>query len=210
MRELHSFEDRALASRMLNVLNTSDLPAFLDEEDGKSVVWIRDDDHRAKAKEVLARFLADPNAPEFVEAEKKAAAATREAVVREKERQRRVIDLRDRWNGVWYKTNPATMVMFYICIVVAFATTDLERLSTWKLCNDKSSKLLPLLYIQEPAVTLISLASDLSFPARSICGEHSSQVRSGDLSLPFFCTSASCTFCSTCRCFATLRTPLSS
>lgn len=154
MRELHSFEDHNLASRLLDVLNTSELPAFLDEEDGKSVLWIRDDDHRTKAKEVLARFLADPNAPEFVEAEKKAIAASVEAVVREKERQRRVIDLRDRWNGVWYKTNPATMVMFYICIVVAFATTDLERLGTWELCNDKSSKLLPLLYIQEPAVTV--------------------------------------------------------
>ncbi len=177
MRELHSFEDRALASRMLNVLNTSDLPAFLDEEDGKSVLWIRDDDHRAKAKEVLARFLADPNAPEFVEAEKKAAAATREAVVREKERQRRVIDLRDRWNGVWYKTNPATMVMFYICIVVAFATTDLERLGTWELCNDKSSKLLPLLYIQEPAVTVDFAGFRLVVPREvDLWGTHSSQA----------------------------------
>ncbi|MFN9717841.1 MAG: rhomboid family intramembrane serine protease [Planctomycetota bacterium] len=166
MRELHPFDDPTLAARLLAVLNTSGLPAFLDEEDGKAVLWIRDDDHRAKAKEILTRFLSAPDAPEFVEAEQQAARISEETIRREATRRRRMIDLRDRWNGVRYRTYPATVVMICLSVLVAFATTDLEQQNGWSLCNSKNSKLLPLMYMQEPTVTVDFAGFRLELPGK--------------------------------------------
>lgn len=154
MRELHSFSDSTLASRMLNVLVASHLPAVLEEEDGVSVLWIQDDDHRPRAKELLAEFLADPNASKFVEAERQARQVADEAIAAAAERKRRVIDLRDRWSGVWYKTHPATVVMIVISLLVVAATTKFQDQRGWDLCNDEESVFRNALFIQEPAVTL--------------------------------------------------------
>lgn len=166
MRELHPFDDPTLAARLQAVLNASGLPAFVDEEDGQAVLWIRDDDHRAKAKEILARFLSEPDAPEFVEAEREATRIAEEQIRREASRRRRTVDLRDRWNGVWYKTYPATVIMICLSVVVAFATTDLEQQAGWSLCNKKDSRLLPLLYIQEPSVTVDFAGFRLELPGK--------------------------------------------
>jgi GlpG protein len=139
---------------MLNVLVASHLPAVLDEEDGVSVLWIQDDDDRPKAKELLAEFLANPNAPQFVEAERQARKVADEAIAAAAERKRKVIDLRDRWNGVWYKTHPATVVMVVISLLVVAATTKFQDQRGWDLCNDEESAFRSALFIQEPAVTL--------------------------------------------------------
>lgn len=154
MRELHSFSDPALASRMLNVLVASRLPAVLEEDDGAAVIWIQDDDDRPKAKELLAEFLANPNAPQFVEAEKQARKVADEAISAAAERKRRIIDLRDRWNGVWYKTHPATVVMIAISLIVVALTTKFRDQRGWDLCNDKESKLRNALFIQEPGAVV--------------------------------------------------------
>ncbi len=65
MRELHTFHIERHANLLADVLKARSMPAEVIEEDGAWIVWVMSDDHREKAREVLAEFQKDPDAPGF-------------------------------------------------------------------------------------------------------------------------------------------------
>jgi len=157
MRELNSFTDERLARRLVNVLLSRQIEASVADEDGSWVVWVQKDDDRDAAREVLQEFQANPEAPEFVAAEK---AARQQRVAAErtaKSRQSLVIDVRDRWRGVWWKTYPATAVLTIISFLVVVICTDWKSRDRShgfipRTCNDENSVLLDSLILVKPTV----------------------------------------------------------
>ena len=141
---------------MVDVLQARSMPATVEEEGEAFVVWIQNDDDREPARLLLSEFLADPDASEFTDAEEtarqKQAAARRDT----KARQRLKINIRDRWDGVWYRCYPATMILIAICVLIAVVCTDWSAMRSGGLfgrtiCNDARSEVRNALYIQAPS-----------------------------------------------------------
>ena len=128
------------------------MPATVEEEGDADVgevyvVWIQNDDDREPARLLLTEFLANPDASEFADAEKtarqKEAAAHQDA----KTRRRMQINIRDRWDGVWYRCYPATIILIMICVFVSLVCTDWGAMT----CNDEHSAIRNGLFIQAPS-----------------------------------------------------------
>ncbi len=141
---------------MVDVLQARSMPATVEEEGDAFVVWIQNDDDREPARLLLTEFQANPDAPEFAAAEETArqvqAAARRDA----KTRQRLQINIRGRWEGVWYRCYPATIMLIAICVLVAVVCTDWSAMRSGGLfgpttCNDARSEIRNALYIQAPS-----------------------------------------------------------
>lgn len=154
MRELHTFADEQVAHRFVSILQSRQMPAHTDQEGASWVVWIENDDHRDKARDLLAEFQANPDAEQFAEAEKTAKRILAEKLEAEKSRQKLRRDLRDRWRGVWWKCHPATTLMVGISIFVVAVSTELDPVKFTQrvipiTCNLETSVIRNSLFIQE-------------------------------------------------------------
>lgn len=145
----------------MSVLLSRTIDASVAEEEGSWVVWVQKDDDRDAARNVLNEFQVNPDAPEFAAAEKAAKEHLAAAQKSAKSRQRLVVDIRDRWNGIWWKCYPATVILIFLSALVVGICTD------WKsskrshglipqTCNDENSRIRNALFIQSPD----SLASE--------------------------------------------------
>ena len=155
MRELHTFADEQIARRFITILQSRQMPAHAEQENASWIIWIENDDHRDKARELLAEFQANPDAEQFAEAEKAAKRILAEKLEAEKTRQRLRKDLRDRWRGVWWKCHPVTTIMVAISVLVVIISTDWPKLEMTQriipaTCNMETSVILNSLFIQEP------------------------------------------------------------
>src|SRR5436190_7010409 len=68
MRHIGTLPDEAQARLFGDFLVARGIRNEVEPEDGAWVVWIREDDQLATAETWLARFRAEPNAPEFQKA----------------------------------------------------------------------------------------------------------------------------------------------
>lgn len=154
MREVHTFQDATAAQRFADALIAGSMPAVVEEESGSWVVWIQNDDHRAAAKQLLQEYQENPEAEKFQTAAREAKARQKEEQKADKARQKNQINIRDRWNGVWWKCYPLTIIMVAISVLVVMFCTrwkNFER-GTWGLpttCNRDDSALLEKLFIQK-------------------------------------------------------------
>ena len=165
MRELHTFADEQIARRFITILQSRQMPAHAEQEDASWIIWIENDDHRDKARELLAEFQANPDADQFAEAEKAAQRILAEKLEAEKTRQRLRRDLRDRWRGVWWKCHPVTSIMVAISVLVVIVSTDWPKLEMTQrvipvTCNLETSVIRNSLFIQETVMTVDKEGND--------------------------------------------------
>jgi len=159
MREVHTFTDAPAAQRFTDVLIARSMPAVVEEESGQWVVWIQNDDHRESAKQLLQQYLANPGAEEFQAAARQAKERLREEEKAEKARRKNLVNIQDRWKGVWWKSYPATVIMVAISVAVVALCTDWrsKEQRMWGLprtCNRDDSVLLEKMFIRKPLVQL--------------------------------------------------------
>lgn len=183
MRELHSFADESQATLLANVLQLRSMPAEVTPEENTWTVWVHRDDDRERAREVLAAFQQNPDAPEFQSAGKLIQAQRAEARAKEKARQKLQMRIQDRWSGVWWKCYPATMTLIGISVAVVFLCTDWKKATDGgslfpSTCNNELSTIRNALFIQPPVFALA-----LPFGDRAIFGPPSLMdiIRSGQL-----------------------------
>lgn len=155
MRELHTFVDEQVAHRFVSILQSQQIPAHAEQEGASWIVWIENDDHRDKARNLLMEFQANPDAQQFADAENAAKRILAEKLESAKSRQKLRRDLRDRWRGVWWKCHPATTIMVVISVLVVIVSTDWPARETTQriipvTCNLETSVVLNSLFIQEP------------------------------------------------------------
>ncbi len=165
MRELHTFADEQIARRFVTILQSRQMPAHAEQEGSSWIIWIENDDHRDKARELLTEFQANPDADQFAEAEKAAKRILAEKLDAEKTRQKLRRDLRDRWRGVWWKCHPVTTIMVAISVFVVIVATDWPKRETTQgfipvTCNLETSVIRNSLFIQETVMTMDEEGND--------------------------------------------------
>jgi GlpG protein len=141
------------------------MPAHAEQEGSSWIIWIENDDHRDKARELLTEFQANPDADQFAEAEKAAKRILAEKLDAEKTRQKLRRDLRDRWRGVWWKCHPVTTIMVAISVFVVIVATDWPKRETTQgfipvTCNLETSVIRNSLFIQETVMTMDEEGND--------------------------------------------------
>ena len=154
MRELHTFSDQQIAARLSGFLTSHLIVNQVEQEHGEWTIWIVSDDQRQQARQVLETFLDDPYAESVT-----AAIATVKKTPAPAEQRRSSSNenvtrrLRERWDGVWYRCFPLTVILIGLSVLVVALTTD------WKAslkqgglffptCNNPESSLLEALFIQ--------------------------------------------------------------
>jgi GlpG protein len=165
VRELHTIADEQIARRFVTILQSRQMPAHAEQEGSSWIIWIENDDHRDKARQLLTEFQANPDADQFAEAEQEAKRILAEKLEAEKTRQRLRRDLRDRWRGVWWKCHPATTIMVAISVFVVLVSTDWpKREMTQRVipvtCNLETSVIRNSLFIQETVMTMDEEGND--------------------------------------------------
>ena len=166
MRELHTFTDERHASLLADVLTSRSMPAEVTLEEDAWVVWILNDDHREAARAVLAEFKMKPDSPEFAAATKVLKQQRSNALAQEEKTRKLQVRVQDRWTGSWWKTNPATMILIGISIVVVILCTDWQMAGQGKslnlpTCNNEQSALRNALYLEAPGLVLETPFGDI-------------------------------------------------
>ena len=174
MRELHTFTNERHANLLANLLQSRSMPAEVAQEENSWVVWVLSDDHRDKAREVLAEFQKNPDAPEFKAAMRTLKQQQVDARAEEKKTRRLQVRIQDRWSGVWWKSYPATMALIGISVLVVLLCTDWQRTGQGKsmippTCNNELSALRNALFMQPPMLAVATPFGDIAlFDAPSL------------------------------------------
>jgi GlpG protein len=147
MRQLTVLESEAAARKLVAYLVTERIAAQVDADKTGHIVWVRDEDQLARAKEIFAHFQASPDDPKYHGVEKSA-----ESIRRDEERQRReklanVVEMRGRWgSGAGIKNRcPAVIAFILISVLVAIATNmgqsrDSSLVKSLKFADQQSAK----------------------------------------------------------------------
>jgi len=135
------------------------MPAEVTAEDDTWIVWVVSDDHREKAREVLAEFQKNPDAPEFASAVKSLKQQQADARAKDQKARKLQVRVQDRWSGGWWKTYPATTILIGISVAVVMLCTDWQKTSSGggmipPTCNSDESALLNALYMEAPGLVI--------------------------------------------------------
>ena len=133
------------AARLAAALAARGLPAVAQVGPGDAAeVWVRDEDHLPAAREELAAFLADPDAPRFAAAEK-ALAEARKQEKRQKARRGRTVRGREVFDRPLWKRAPACVALAAAAVLTGLLGWD-PQADSWILWS-KPEPLLKWLYL---------------------------------------------------------------
>lgn len=124
MRQLAVLESETAARKLAAYLVTERIAAHVETEKAGHILWVRDEDQLAKAKEILAHFQQSPADPRYQGAEKSAETVRREEDRRRREKASKVVEMRGRWGsgaGI-RKRCPAVLAMIAASVLVAILT----------------------------------------------------------------------------------------
>jgi GlpG protein len=140
MRQIGTVASEQEAHTFRDYLLTQNVTVTVEDEDARGwVVWIHDEDHVDLARRELAEFIQSPDAEKYRSAAEKAVALRREREKQAKQVQKKIVDVRRKWERPIYAQCPLTIGMIIISVVVAFGS----RLGE----------------VREPLVTALSIAS---------------------------------------------------
>jgi GlpG protein len=129
MRQVGTLSTPRDAQRFAAWLTAHEMQAHAEEEHGGWVVWVRDEDHLARAREALAHYLAHPQDPRYQGAEQAAQARLREHEERVRAAAAKVVEMRGRWGsgpgaaGVSRRA-PLIFALMAAAILAAIVTAD--------------------------------------------------------------------------------------
>ena len=90
MRQAGSIASSQDAQRLTAYLITQGIAAQVEQEGSQWAIWVREEDQVPKAREEIARYLADPQNPRYEGAEKAAAEQLREEANRREQVQKNI------------------------------------------------------------------------------------------------------------------------
>lgn len=150
MRHIGTFASEAQARYFTDFLLSREIRSHIDQESDRSwSIWIRDEDQVEEAQSALARFQANPTAPEFQKAPE-AAAKARKAEEEDLEKYRRRIrsskSLFVKFGG--YGIGLLTFSLMLVCAYVAIFSKlghDDQWLRDWHITDpmDNTGRFLP-------------------------------------------------------------------
>ena len=99
MRQVGTIPSEREARQFAAWLVAHQMPAHAEAENGGWVVWIREEDHLARAREALSHFRENPSDPQYQDAERTAQALAREEEAKRRQAQSNVVEMRGRWGS---------------------------------------------------------------------------------------------------------------
>jgi GlpG protein len=163
MRQVGSLESEAGARRFAAWLLAQRIEAHAEQEPSGWVIWVRDEDQLAKAREEFAYFREHPEETKYQGAEKSAEAIHREDAARRQQAQGNVVEMRGRWGtpgmpGVRRKA-PISMMLIGISAVVALLTWNdtMEQAET----RQESNSIFRALLFVDPLDAHLSASGEL-------------------------------------------------
>ena len=123
MRQLTVLESETAARKLAAYLVTERIAAHVEADKAGHIIWVRDEDQLAKAKEILAHFGESPEDARYQTAEKSAETIRRDEDRRRREKLSNVVEMRGRWgSGGIKKRCPLVIGMILVSVLVAVAT----------------------------------------------------------------------------------------
>ena len=119
MRQAGSFANQVDAQRFAAYLITQGIAAHAEHEAGEWVIWIRDEDHLARAKDELRQFRNHSSDARYNGVERTAAEIRREEERLASERRKNIVEVRNRWGGSRLRATPLTTVLIGLSIAVS-------------------------------------------------------------------------------------------
>lgn len=123
MRQLALLESEAAARKLAAYLETERIGTLVDSDKAGHIIWVKDEDQLAKAKEILTQFQQSPDDPKYQGVEKSAEAIRREEDRLRREKAANVVEMRGRWgSGGIKKRCPAVIAIILVSVLIAIAT----------------------------------------------------------------------------------------
>jgi len=126
MRQVGTLPSETQARRFAVWLVAQRIEAHAEQEQSGWVVWVRDEDQLAKAREAFAHFRESPDDAKYQGAEKTAETLAREEETRRRQAQGNVVEMRGRWGSAAMpgarRRAPVVMALIGISAVVAMLT----------------------------------------------------------------------------------------
>jgi GlpG protein len=123
MRQIGSVKTEGHAQRLVDFLLTRGIRSQVDRVDGDWAIWVYDEDRVPEGRSILERFQANPDDPTFVNAGTEAERLRSEAIAREKNIRKQMVDVRSKWTNRNAATRPVTILMIVISVAVGFLTS---------------------------------------------------------------------------------------
>lgn len=120
MRQIGTVETERHATLLADYLLTQGIKSQVDSEAGGWSLWVFDEDQVARGREIFERFHADAEAAELLAAARTAGQLRSEAIAREKEARRNLVDVRSQWTNPHVAGRPLSMILIAVCVLVGF------------------------------------------------------------------------------------------
>ena len=121
MRQIGTLDTQEQAQRFADFLLTEGITARLDDEPGGVAVWIHDERHVARGREILDAYQSEPDAARFQRAADEASAIRRKEQRREQEFKKNVVDMRRRWSTARPRVGPVTFTVIWLSVLATIA-----------------------------------------------------------------------------------------
>jgi GlpG protein len=129
MRQIGTLDSEQQAQRLTDILLTQKIRSQIDSSDGSWLVWVYDEDRVSEARSILERFQSNPEAPEFMNAGVEAERLRSEAIAREKQARKKIVDVRSQWTNPGTSTRPLTILLIAVSVIISFLTNFGENVA---------------------------------------------------------------------------------
>lgn len=119
MRQIGTLSEESSAERFVDYLTTLGIAAQSEADDGKWLVWIRDENQIEAAREELSKFQANPGAEPYQAARQRAYEIRSEEAKKRMEATKQFHQVRDVWSAPLSKKAPIVFALIVICIALA-------------------------------------------------------------------------------------------
>ena len=147
MREIGTIENEQSARRFQAWLQTLDVSAQVEIDNGHWAVWIYDEDDIDRARSELESFVANPDDARYVQAEGKAAEIQKQTARQAIAVRKRVINVRDGWERPMSVAAPVTFALIALSVATVVVTTDWQSPLRFA---DRENSMLRYIWIAEP------------------------------------------------------------
>lgn len=122
MRQIGTVSTEELARRLADYLLTQGIRAQIEPGEGGWPVWVYDEDQLPRARLIFERYQANPQGAEFLQGGAVAERIRSEAIAREKQLRRQIVDVKSQWTNRSAATRPVTILLIVASVVVGFMT----------------------------------------------------------------------------------------
>lgn len=120
MRQISSLPNQSLAKIIHDYLFVKNIENTVEPEEGGTwSLWIHDDAHIDEARDILTRFLSNPNDPEFQRHSLKAEFLRARQRKEETRAKKQFVDIRTSWYRQQARTGKLTLSLIIISVIVA-------------------------------------------------------------------------------------------